>query len=45
MVRRTKAQGDAGVGFGAVERGYQTLDKFAEYLRAQHQSDRSLSAS
>lgn len=31
----TKAQRDAGVGFGAVELGYQTLDKFAEYLRTQ----------
>jgi hypothetical protein len=31
----TKAQRDAGIGFGAVELGYQTLDKFAEYLRSQ----------
>jgi uncharacterized protein YndB with AHSA1/START domain len=29
----TKAQRDAGVGFGAVELGLQTLDKLAEYLR------------
>ena len=29
----TKAQRDAGIGFGAVELGYQTLDKLAEYLR------------
>ena len=31
----TKARRDAGVGFGAVELGYQTLDKFAEFLRSQ----------
>jgi uncharacterized protein YndB with AHSA1/START domain len=31
----TKAQRDAGLGFGAVELGYQTLEKFAEYLRTQ----------
>lgn len=30
----TKAQRDAGLGFGAVELGYQTLDKLAEHLRA-----------
>lgn len=30
----TKAQRDAGVGFGAVELGYQTLDKLAEFVRA-----------
>lgn len=29
----TKEQRDAGVGFGAVEIGYTTLDKLAEYLR------------
>jgi uncharacterized protein YndB with AHSA1/START domain len=29
----TKAQRDAGVGFGAVEIGYTTLDKLAEHLR------------
>lgn len=29
----TKAQRDAGVGFGAVELGYQTLDKLAAHLR------------
>jgi uncharacterized protein YndB with AHSA1/START domain len=28
----TKAQRDAGIGFGAVEMGYQTLDKLAEHL-------------
>ncbi len=28
----TKAQRDAGVGFGAVEYGYQTLDKLAQHL-------------
>jgi uncharacterized protein YndB with AHSA1/START domain len=30
----TKAQRDAGIGFGAVELGYQTLGKLAEHLRA-----------
>ncbi len=30
----TKAQRDAGIGFGAVEYGYQTLDKLAEYVAA-----------
>ncbi len=30
-----KAQRDRGIGFGAVELGYQTLDKLAEHLRAQ----------
>ena len=30
-----KAQRDAGIGFGTVELGYQTLDKLAEHLRAQ----------
>ncbi|NVB80857.1 MAG: ATPase [Kofleriaceae bacterium] len=30
----TKAQRDATIGFGAVELGYQTLDKLAELLRA-----------
>jgi uncharacterized protein YndB with AHSA1/START domain len=29
----TKAQRDAGIGFGAVELGYQTLDKLAAHLR------------
>lgn len=29
----TKAQRDAGIGFGAVEIGYGTIDKLAEYLR------------
>jgi len=29
----TKQQRDAGVGFGAVELGYTTLDKLAEHLR------------
>jgi uncharacterized protein YndB with AHSA1/START domain len=29
----TKAQRDAGIGFGAVELGYTTLDKLAEHLR------------
>lgn len=29
----TKAQRDAGIGFGAVEIGYTTLDKLAEHLR------------
>lgn len=28
----TKAQRDAGIGFGAVEYGYQTLDKLAGYV-------------
>jgi uncharacterized protein YndB with AHSA1/START domain len=28
----TKAQRDAGIGFGAVELGYQTLEKLAEHL-------------
>ena len=31
----TKEQRDAGVGFGAVELGYQTLDKLADHLRMQ----------
>jgi uncharacterized protein YndB with AHSA1/START domain len=31
----TKAQREATVGFGAVELGYQTLDKLAEYIRSQ----------
>jgi len=30
----SKAQRDAGIGFGAVELGYQTLDKLAEHLRS-----------
>lgn len=30
----TKAQRDAGIGFGAVEYGYQTLDKLAGYAEA-----------
>ena len=30
----TKAQRDAGIGFGAVEFGYQTLDKLATHLAA-----------
>jgi uncharacterized protein YndB with AHSA1/START domain len=29
----TKEQRDAGIGFGAVEIGYTTMDKLAEYLR------------
>jgi uncharacterized protein YndB with AHSA1/START domain len=32
---RTKAERDAKIGFGAVELGYQTLDKLAEHLRTQ----------
>jgi uncharacterized protein YndB with AHSA1/START domain len=31
---RTKAQREATIGFGAVELGYQTLDKLADHLRA-----------
>ncbi len=31
----TKAQRDVKIGFGAVELGYQTLDKLAEYIRQQ----------
>jgi hypothetical protein len=31
----TKEQREAGVGFGAVELGYQTLDKLADHLRMQ----------
>ena len=31
----TKAQRDAGIGFGAVEYGYQTLDKLAAHVRGQ----------
>ena len=31
----TKEQRDATVGFGAVELGYQTMDKLAEHLRTQ----------
>jgi len=30
----TKAQRDAGIGFGAVESGYQTLDKLAHYVES-----------
>ncbi len=30
----TKAQRDAGIGFGAVEIGYSTLDKLEEFLRS-----------
>jgi len=30
----TKARRDAGIGFGAVEFGYQTLDKLARYVEA-----------
>lgn len=33
----TKAQRDAGIGFGAVELGQQTMDKLAEHLRASPQ--------
>ena len=29
----SKEQRDAGIGFGAVELGMQTMDKLAEYLR------------
>ncbi|MHB1207831.1 MAG: SRPBCC family protein [Rhodospirillaceae bacterium] len=29
----TKARRDIGIGFGAVEYGYQTLDKLADYLK------------
>jgi uncharacterized protein YndB with AHSA1/START domain len=32
----TKEQRDAGVGFGAVEIGYTTMDKLAEYLQRMH---------
>jgi hypothetical protein len=35
QLHRSKAQRDATIGFGAVELGYQTLDKLAEHLRAQ----------
>lgn len=34
QIHPTKAQRDAGIGFGAVEFGYQTLDKCAEHLRS-----------
>jgi len=30
----TKAQRDAGIGFGAVEFGYQTLDKLARHVES-----------
>lgn len=30
----TKAQRDAGIGFGAVEYGYQTLDKLAQHVES-----------
>lgn len=30
----SKAQRDGGIGFGAVELGYQALDKLAEHLRS-----------
>lgn len=33
----TKEQRDAGIGFGAVELGEQTLDKLAEHLRSQRE--------
>jgi uncharacterized protein YndB with AHSA1/START domain len=32
----TKAQRDAGIGFGAVEYGYQTLEKLARHVEALH---------
>ena len=32
---KTKADRDMKIGFGAVELGYQTLDKLAEHLRTQ----------
>jgi len=35
QLHRSKADRDAKIGFGAVELGYQTLDKLAEHLRAQ----------
>ena len=34
----TKAQRDTGIGFGAVEYGYQTLDKLARHVE-QRQAD------
>ena len=34
QIHPTRAQRDAGLGFGAVELGYQTLDKCAEHIRA-----------
>jgi hypothetical protein len=30
----TKARRDAGIGFGAVEYGYQTLDKLARHVES-----------
>ena len=33
----TKAQRDAGIGFGAVEFGYQTLDKLARHVAARRE--------
>lgn len=35
QVHPTAARRDVGIGFGAVELGYQTLDKLAEHLRTQ----------
>jgi uncharacterized protein YndB with AHSA1/START domain len=32
----TKAQRDAGIGFGAVEFGYQTIEKLAQYVERGH---------
>lgn len=34
----TKSQRDAGIGFGAVEYGYQTLEKLARHVEALHNS-------
>ena len=34
QLHSTKVQRDAGIGFGAVEFGYQTLDKLAKYTAA-----------
>ena len=34
QIHPTKAQRDGGIGFGAVELGYQTLDKCAEHIRS-----------
>jgi len=35
----TKAQRDAGIGFGAVEYGYQTLGKLAQYVESGNPDD------
>ena len=40
QLHRTREQRNAGIGFGAVELGYQTLDKLADHLKGMSQSQR-----